>query len=585
MPSVSKPQQKLMSAVAHGWEMPGGKGPSKKVATEFHKADLTKSDHLKKLYAGGSFKDRKKNFDDGGSYLDYITPTAPYMSGDNSGAPSASDISALTAGSTYTSPDSTVDPGAAPTLDSGASGSSGTSALSSMLKALGISNGAGTGAITALAGLLGAAGKYKQNAQYMPQNSPPPLFGGAAGSAPGAGSNGSSGGYGPPGGYNFRNYQGVGASSPGLGYAPRTAVTPNIPNYYTYGQGPAQPFYTGTSAQVPGAKRGGKVKIKMAGGGAIDDVLAKMFSKYAAAADVPGKRVYKGSAVFGAPQSEIDAALQAIRDKGGFQMTRGSGDIPAARGNQGMSPGNWADRMDTNYQDMIDALNEHGQVKPGDNNLNTLSNPFPGGLNALSPGSYARGGSTTPQRYDAGGMIQPPMSGMGGMPPDPISSPMMRPPQMPQAPGPLNAAPGMQRPQIMPPRGPQQRPMAPPMGAPPMAQTQPMRPPQAGRFPMMMRAEGGPSAPTDGALSSVARHVKGPGDGTSDSIPARLANGEYVMDAQTVSMLGNGDNGAGAKQLDTFRENVRKHKGESLAKGKMAPDAHPNLMRYLGGKV
>jgi hypothetical protein len=88
-----------------------------------------------------------------------------------------------------------------------------------------------------------------------------------------------------------------------------------------------------------------------------------------------------------------------------------------------------------------------------------------------------------------------------------------------------------------------------------------------------------------GALSAVSRHVKGPGDGTSDDIPARLANGEYVMDAQTVSMLGNGDNGSGAKVLDKFRENVRQHKGAALAKGKMAPDAK-KTEQYLpkGGK-
>lgn len=103
----------------------------------------------------------------------------------------------------------------------------------------------------------------------------------------------------------------------------------------------------------------------------------------------------------------------------------------------------------------------------------------------------------------------------------------------------------------------------------------PMRP--------MMRAEGGDTGLPSGALSSVSRHVKGPGDGTSDSIPARLANGEYVIDAQTVSMLGNGDNGSGAKQLDAFRENIRKHKGAALAKGKMAPDIHHNLMKYMGG--
>jgi len=95
-----------------------------------------------------------------------------------------------------------------------------------------------------------------------------------------------------------------------------------------------------------------------------------------------------------------------------------------------------------------------------------------------------------------------------------------------------------------------------------------------GRSPVMVGpTPGGPGLAGGGALAAVSRHVKGPGDGTSDDIPARLANGEYVMDAQTVSMLGNGDNGAGAKKFDQFRENLRKHKGAALAKGKMAPDA------------
>lgn len=88
-----------------------------------------------------------------------------------------------------------------------------------------------------------------------------------------------------------------------------------------------------------------------------------------------------------------------------------------------------------------------------------------------------------------------------------------------------------------------------------------------------------------GALSAVgqSRHIQGPGDGTSDSIPARLANGEYVIDAQAVSMLGNGDNSAGAKRLDEFRKNLRQHKGGALSKGQMAPDAKP-IHKYMGGQ-
>ena len=54
--------------------------------------------------------------------------------------------------------------------------------------------------------------------------------------------------------------------------------------------------------------------------------------------------------------------------------------------------------------------------------------------------------------------------------------------------------------------------------------------------------------------------VNGAGDGQSDDIPAMLADGEYVIDAETVAQLGNGSNKAGAKVLDKFREEIRKHK-------------------------
>ena len=73
--------------------------------------------------------------------------------------------------------------------------------------------------------------------------------------------------------------------------------------------------------------------------------------------------------------------------------------------------------------------------------------------------------------------------------------------------------------------------------------------------------------------------VNGAGDGQSDDIPAWLADGEYVMDAELVSMLGNGSNKAGAKILDKFRENIRAHKrGAPL--GKIPPKAKSPL-NYL----
>jgi hypothetical protein len=56
------------------------------------------------------------------------------------------------------------------------------------------------------------------------------------------------------------------------------------------------------------------------------------------------------------------------------------------------------------------------------------------------------------------------------------------------------------------------------------------------------------------------RYVRGDGDGTSDSVPAMLASGEFVIPADVVSGLGNGDNDAGATVLDEFMKAIRSHK-------------------------
>lgn len=75
---------------------------------------------------------------------------------------------------------------------------------------------------------------------------------------------------------------------------------------------------------------------------------------------------------------------------------------------------------------------------------------------------------------------------------------------------------------------------------------------------------------------------QGGGSGRSDNIDARLSPGEYVMDAETVSMLGDGSNQDGAKKLDEMRQQIRMHKGKSLAKGKFSPNAKSPL-NYLKG--
>ena len=71
------------------------------------------------------------------------------------------------------------------------------------------------------------------------------------------------------------------------------------------------------------------------------------------------------------------------------------------------------------------------------------------------------------------------------------------------------------------------------------------------------------------------RHAKGGkiADGRSDDVPAMLSNGEYVMDAESVGLLGNGSSDAGAKKLDAMRAAIRKQKGQALAKGKISPNA------------
>ena len=85
-----------------------------------------------------------------------------------------------------------------------------------------------------------------------------------------------------------------------------------------------------------------------------------------------------------------------------------------------------------------------------------------------------------------------------------------------------------------------------------------------------------------GGLSVMSRFVKGGGTGRSDEIDAKLSDGEYVIDAETVAMLGDGSSKAGAKRLDEMRASIRQHKGKTLAKGKFSPDAKSPLT-YLKG--
>ena len=90
-------------------------------------------------------------------------------------------------------------------------------------------------------------------------------------------------------------------------------------------------------------------------------------------------------------------------------------------------------------------------------------------------------------------------------------------------------------------------------------------------------------APT---VSAQGRYVKGAGTGRSDDIPARLSDGEYVMDAETVALLGDGSGSAGAKRLDEMRRNLRQHKAKNLMKGGFSHKAKaPHQYMAQGGMV
>jgi len=69
--------------------------------------------------------------------------------------------------------------------------------------------------------------------------------------------------------------------------------------------------------------------------------------------------------------------------------------------------------------------------------------------------------------------------------------------------------------------------------------------------------------PRLGILVRAARggSVRGPGDGKSDSIPAMLSDGEHVIDAATVNLLGSGSTEAGHRALERIKREVRKQAG------------------------
>ena len=162
----------------------------------------------------------------------------------------------------------------------------------------------------------------------------------------------------------------------------------------------------------------------------------------------------------------------------------------------------------------------------------------------------------------------------------------------------MRAQPPMNPPEAMPQIGQQQSPQQTqqqglPQQAPPqMAQQMPQGMPQQG---MMPQQQGMPPPMRKGGLPHVSNvplvggrmdfrrgsAVHGEGDGQSDDIPAMLADGEYVIDAETVAQIGNGSTKAGAQALDKFRESIRAHK-RSAPINKIPPKTKA-LTSYLKG--
>jgi hypothetical protein len=78
------------------------------------------------------------------------------------------------------------------------------------------------------------------------------------------------------------------------------------------------------------------------------------------------------------------------------------------------------------------------------------------------------------------------------------------------------------------------------------------------------------------------RFLRGPGDGVSDSIPAkvdgsgqqaRLADGEFVVPARIVSELGNGSSEAGARALYAMMDRIQQRRAVTAGPGRVAVDS------------
>ncbi len=231
-----------------------------------------------------------------------------------------------------------------------------------------------------------------------------------------------------------------------------------------------------------------------------------------------------------------------------------------------------------------------GDYAPNEELLRNLNAPS---FNPVNEGDYEQ--EQTPESAEAPKMASGGLSSMAtpvasyytfGQPADILANLGMR-PQPPMNPPEMTPQIGqMQEPQQAQQQGlPQQAP-------PQQFQQQPQQMPQQG---IMPQQQGMPPPMRNGGLPHVSNvpsvqgrmdfrqgsAVHGEGDGQSDDIPAMLADGEYVIDAETVAQIGNGSTKAGAQALDKFREGIRSHK-RSAPINKIPPKTKA-LTSYLKG--
>ena len=80
-----------------------------------------------------------------------------------------------------------------------------------------------------------------------------------------------------------------------------------------------------------------------------------------------------------------------------------------------------------------------------------------------------------------------------------------------------------------------------------------------------------------GGLGGLGSYIQGNTKGQDDKVSAELSDGEYVIPADVVAHMGDGNNAAGAKEYDNMVMDVRKTKG---AKNKLPPKAK-SYKKYL----